>query len=399
LSSFNKIGSTYGGNQQKMKLSNLSADFMHLTFDGRQKCWVEMQKTNCEITTLNLLNEEKTECTFSPMINQRSKSTSKRSISQFIADQQKYNEERIKKLDLKVDTMLEESQKNYKDFPTISKRSKDLLINGNSKSIVERLNLPLRSKSNVGAYDYYCLNKPKEQKSFIQVYKDKECVKRKIHRDIRNIHKDDKITRFEDFSLTLLKYGMLTGRKEKAENEDILTKKLWEFLGRKNKGVYLEVLADAISDIMDSSQKLNKEYLDLYLNKISQQKDCSVPDEFPHKPYLVPATVKLASKSRERRKQYEETKKMHGTMSIASRHKQTIADMLALEDEQLKKRLSIARQKKEEEIAKQCTFQPNISEMNERKTLSKSFSQLYPTPLDRLARAIKKQVSSYIRKY
>jgi len=142
----------------------------------------------------------------------------------------------------------------------------------------------------------------------------------------------------------------------KEQKDDKIAQSLFDTL-EENGLVTKDSLRNAIFSILrlevKGSNKLYKQYETLYFNRITHTTTKNV-EQCSHTPQLNPNSVRLAEKSRERRKQI--AKETTGDVSDLS-----LADLLLIAKKTQKEKMEMKRSKKAIEETKECTFNPEIS--------------------------------------
>eukprot|EP00826_Nyctotherus_ovalis_P049021 TRINITY_DN5854_c0_g2_i1.p3 TRINITY_DN5854_c0_g2~~TRINITY_DN5854_c0_g2_i1.p3 ORF type:complete len:208 (+),score=70.40 TRINITY_DN5854_c0_g2_i1:844-1467(+) len=151
-------------------------------------------------------------------------------------------------------------------------------------------------------------------------------------------------------------FGML-----KEQKDHKLAQNLFEVL-KEDELVTKDSLRSAIFGILrleaaEKSEygKFHKQFETLYLNRITHTTASKSIPQYSHTPQLNPNSVRLAERSRERRKQLAKE------VSGSNASNLSLADLLILARKTQKEQTEMKKSKKAVEEAKACTFHPQVS--------------------------------------
>jgi hypothetical protein len=161
------------GNHSK---SNYEATggFTGRTFEERMEYYKEKHKKNIEMVEMEKLNAEKIECTFAPKIKTEKK---QRSVSEFLLNQQQFQEERKRKLEFISTKLNKEQSKSIQQAPKINKKSLILAERKRSQSkerIHQRLFNDKKSTDKIEVSKCYPINVNRHTCEYIKKKQGKE---------------------------------------------------------------------------------------------------------------------------------------------------------------------------------------------------------------------------------
>lgn len=148
--------------------------------------------------------------------------------------------------------------------------------------------------------------------------------------------------------------------KDQKEDENAVA--LYETLKEDN-GISHDALQEAVLAILrletqetkSPYKKFHEKFQTLYLNKMTHSSPTKSAQQYSHTPSLNANSVRLAEKSRERRKQLIK-EATNGNVS-----KPSIVDLLMIVKKTQEEKTEAKRHKKSEEETKECTFHPEVA--------------------------------------
>ena len=147
----------------------------------------------------------------------------------------------------------------------------------------------------------------------------------------------------------------------KDKKEINLAQNLYDLLKKDNNGITSDLLKNGIYSIFRienefDTLKLHEQFKTFYFNKMSHSNSSFSVPQYSHTPKLNANSIKLAERSRERRKQL--LKEFHDGKS----YKPSIEDLLIITQKEREEQLKAKREAQTVIESKNCTFQPTTNE-------------------------------------
>eukprot|EP01022_Parablepharisma_sp_SALTPOND_P012866 TRINITY_DN1672_c0_g1_i1.p1 TRINITY_DN1672_c0_g1~~TRINITY_DN1672_c0_g1_i1.p1 ORF type:complete len:579 (+),score=71.24 TRINITY_DN1672_c0_g1_i1:68-1804(+) len=373
---------------------------VQMNFQDRLGHYINKKKENTISVAMEMLADEQAHCTFTPRVN----TYSRRNLQEFLKDQERFLEKKTAKISNFQISLHEKELSVMQRSPQIDPRSVFLCSIKPRPKSVHKSHAKLevvkekgsirksrnRSKATSKSFEAghratKSIKKLREESQLLQQKKEEELVKSqrkskeailvqsKIGRELDQIcekhnPQNAPITFLPFCKLFLINSQTIIGdiMKEfgmlKDIKEEILAKELYDTINGKCKnGINEDLLKSAVLAILRIEAKGDKKLLALelhkrfsvfYFNKMSYQKPAENPQQYSHAPTLNPNSIRLAEKSKERRKQLAQE------VSLTNTSNPTLTDLLMIVKKAQEKQTEAKRKKKAAEETKGCTFRP-----------------------------------------